>query len=217
MRAVVLLLLLASTAHAGLEWRERSCELWAVPGDTNVVARYAFTNGSDRPVTLTALTPSCGCTVASTAKKKYLPGEKGEVAVVFTVGDRRGRQDKTILVSTDDAPKPVTLDLHVTIAELFKIKPSALEWKRGEARTPKVLMLELAENQPIHVRDVKSSLPGLTPKLETQVEGQSYVVIVTPKDTATVTNGWLKIQTDFPAENPRALRVPVRITPSRSE
>lgn len=45
--------------------------------------------------------PDCGCVVAGLEKKRYEPGERGEILARFTMGDRRGQREKSIRVSTD--------------------------------------------------------------------------------------------------------------------
>ena len=174
LRPFLTLLSICSTCFAQLEWKERSQEFWAAPGDTNVVAHYTFTNSGTKAITIAAVATSCDCTTASMNKKIYRPGEKGEVTAIFTVANRTGVHDKTITVKSNDPKGPTALfKLRITIGDLIKIKPATIEWRTDEPKAPKTVMLDVAYNLPIHVLSVKSDSPMFMPKLQTLLDGQA--------------------------------------------
>lgn len=209
-RSLLFLLGLAAVARGGLEWDDLDCKLHTVTGGTNLVARYTFRNAGTNAVTITSVKSSCStCTTASADKKTYAPGEKGVVTAVFQVGAQTGVLDKTIAVSTTDAAQPVTtLQLRVSVGDLSKarfpepplrLKPAALEWKVGETKTPKTILIEVRGEAPIRVLGVKSDNPKLAAKLETLISGQSYGITVTPSATDKAMKGRLAVETDAPS------------------
>ena len=155
---------------------------------------------------------SCDCTTASTAQKNYRPGSKGTVTAIFAVGQRTGVHDKIITVSTNDPKEPQTiLKLHVLVSELLRITPTTLSWQVGDTAVPKALAIKVVSNSPVHVVRVVSDNPHMVSKLKTVEPGKEYTVLVTPQDTTTTIKTTLRIETDFPSKNPRALIVPLQI------
>ena len=136
MKAVtVFSLALLASAHAGLQWDNPEQTFAVKPADASVVAKYRFTNTGTNPVTIDSVRTSCGCTTATLTKKEYLPGESGEIEAHFDIGGRVGHQEKSILVTTSDAPqKPDVLHLIVNIPESVKITPEMVLWRVGERR-----------------------------------------------------------------------------------
>ncbi len=53
---------------------------------------FKFKNEGETPITIVDIQTSCGCTVAMSDKRNYLPNENGEIKGVFSVGDRKGVQ-----------------------------------------------------------------------------------------------------------------------------
>jgi len=90
-------------AYAALEWKQTVHEATVKEGEDEKKMTFAFVNKGESPVTIKSIQPCCGCTTAKLEKRFYKPGEKGEIEVVFKVGDRKGRQEKSIVVKTDDA------------------------------------------------------------------------------------------------------------------
>lgn len=80
----------------------------------------------------TSLRPSCDCLTAAASKQGFAPGERGTVRVEFTVAGRSGRQEKYVMVTTDDpAEKPVSLLVVVEISEPVAMHPRQLLWEKG--------------------------------------------------------------------------------------
>lgn len=64
--------------------------------------KFEFKNTGDAKLTISAVTPSCGCTAAVVGKKELEPGEKGAVNVVFDPSGNSGVLESSVLVSTEE-------------------------------------------------------------------------------------------------------------------
>jgi hypothetical protein len=95
----ILFTLLPPQLHAQLEWQQVELNKLANATDRKTSNAFPFTNTGDYPVTIESTKPDCGCVVAALEKKRYEPGESGEIVARFNIGDRR---EKTILVSSGD-------------------------------------------------------------------------------------------------------------------
>lgn len=66
---------------------------------------FKFTNTGNSPLVISAVEPTCGCTVAKDwPKKPVLPGESGQINVEFDSKDRVGAVIKTISIIANTAP-----------------------------------------------------------------------------------------------------------------
>lgn len=71
-----------------------------------VVHQFTVKNAGDRPLVITRVKASCGCTAVKTSKDNILPGETASIEARFTLKDRRGAQRKSILVESNDPARP---------------------------------------------------------------------------------------------------------------
>ena len=84
--------------RAEIVWKQKTVELHADAKSTVLEARFPFSNAGGRPVDITQVESSCGCTVVSLEKRHYEPHEGGEIVARYTVGTQAGVQKKTVLV-----------------------------------------------------------------------------------------------------------------------
>ncbi len=94
-------------AQAALTWETTEVDLHPGLSDKTAVAHFKYKNTGDKPVKITSVHPSCGCTTAALAKDVVGPNESGEITATFNIGDRSGVQMKSIAVRTDDADERV--------------------------------------------------------------------------------------------------------------
>lgn len=212
MRAALIWFLLSVPLFGQLAWESRTLEFKPMAGERSQSAKFKFQNAGQKPVTILNIQTSCGCTTAETAKKTYLPGEQGEVAVNFLFGGRRGPQNKSIVVSTDDSREAsVILIMKVDILELVKVRPSFLYWKKNAEKTPQTIDLKMTSSVPAKVVSVSSSDSHFTAELKPDEDGKEYELIVTPLDTSSPVLATLTIQTDYPAGRPESYKAYVQI------
>ena len=212
-RLLILLLLSTAAGSAQLRWEKPVQSFDRTPGDPAFEACYAFKNAGAAPVTIAKLRSSCGCTVAKLDKRTYAPGESGEVAVTFTLGDRRGLHVVGVTVTTDDkAAPPAQLNLRVQIVDPVKIEPELVWWRVGAAPEAKFVQFTIDPARPVRVKSVTSTNPRLAVRLETAKAGQQYSLRIQPADTASKEVAEIRVQTDFPPDQPRSYLIYARIT-----
>ena len=71
--------------------------------DGNGEHKFYFKNVSDKPVKLTYVKASCGCTATDYSKEVVKPGEKGYVKAVYRTKRRPGKFSKSVTVRAADA------------------------------------------------------------------------------------------------------------------
>ena len=71
-----------------------------------VETEFTFTNTGKSPLNIRKLKPNCGCTVSNLDKYDFAPGEKGTIKVKFNSAGRRGNQQKSVVIFTNDPHAP---------------------------------------------------------------------------------------------------------------
>jgi cytochrome c553 len=109
------LLPISASAQGGLAWDATVQEYHAQAGEAEKRFTFALTNASARDITLTAVTPSCGCTLVKLPSLpwKLAPGEKGRMDASMDWSGRYGLFSKTIQVETSEGPAVLTLKIHI--------------------------------------------------------------------------------------------------------
>lgn len=188
-----------AAAQAQLAWEKTEIELHPKPGDADAVATFKYENKGDKPVKITSVKSSCGCTVPALKKDEVAPGEKGELTATFTIGNRTGAQQKSVTVQTDDPLQPVTnLILKATIAQAITIQPTFVYWENGEAIKPKRITVKAGLGVTVTKVDVTSSSPEFTTKVEKGAAAGEFIINVLPKDTSRQLATTLTIKSDLP-------------------
>ena len=194
-----------------LTWENQKVELTAQVEDIQAIGVFRFKNSGGEVVTITSVKPSCGCTTAELAKAQYAPGETGEIKAVFKFNGGVGPQEKTILVTTSDAPaSPTLLTLRVTIPDLFTYSTRLLLWKMGTEPVDQSLTLTC-------LRKIKSlevepqATAAVVCRVETTEPGVKYVLTIRPKSTAQISNSAVPLVVKFADDTTQAQIVYVLI------
>ncbi len=206
------LLTLGLPVRAALEWHSREADLHPTLSDKTAVAHFKYKNTGDKPVKITAVKPSCGCTTAALPKEVVGPGESGEITATFHIGDRIGLQTKTIHVTTDDSAEgSVVLTLKADVPKLLEIAPAFLYWAKTEPLTPRTIEAKLGGDFPVTKLDVSSTDPDVKAVAAPVPNEKIFRITVTPKPGNRPINAALKIQPDYPKEAPKVFYANVRI------
>jgi hypothetical protein len=74
-----------------------------------VVLEHSFIlrNSWDKPLAISGMHTSCGCTVSEAPKKNLLPGEHTPINVKFHTQGYSGMVEQYVYVHTDDAMEPI--------------------------------------------------------------------------------------------------------------
>ncbi|WP_081721738.1 DUF1573 domain-containing protein [Geminisphaera colitermitum] len=117
------------TANAGpLRWEQQRADLRLKAGEKTASAIFTFVNTGAKPVRITSVESSCGCTAGKPDREEYAPGERGELRAEFNAGSRRGVQSNWIDVRTDAGGEPVRLEFVVVIPDPLTATPRMLTW-----------------------------------------------------------------------------------------
>lgn len=65
---------------------------------------FRFKNSGDKPLVISNVSASCGCTTPEKPEKPIKPGEMGFIKAVFDSKGREGRAEKTITVTANVNP-----------------------------------------------------------------------------------------------------------------
>lgn len=68
-----------------------------------VTHQFEFTNTGKKPLLISGVTTSCGCTVADYPRQPVLPGESGSLKVNFKSTGQTGFEEKSVAVQTNTA------------------------------------------------------------------------------------------------------------------
>jgi hypothetical protein len=99
--------IIAETEASKVVFYKEVHDFGKVPQGPKVETNFEFVNKGSTPLVIEKIQTSCGCTGATIGdKKEFAKGEKGTINVSFTTQGREGRQEKTVLVFTNDPKMP---------------------------------------------------------------------------------------------------------------
>lgn len=92
-----------------ISWKSETIDVGQIPQGTPKVIKFEFTNSTSKPVLVTNVKASCGCTATDYSKEPIAPGKTGYVNATFNAASA-GAFTKTVTVTTSDneAPKKLT-------------------------------------------------------------------------------------------------------------
>ena len=70
---------------------------------------FQFINTGSEPLIISNAKGSCGCTVPEWPKEPIQPNSVGNIAVQFNSGEKKGRQNKTVTLTTNCTPNTTIL------------------------------------------------------------------------------------------------------------
>ncbi len=82
-------------------------------GPTSTV--FQITNNTGKPLVITNVKSSCGCTTPEWTKEPIAPGKTGHVKATYNPSGRSGPFDKIIVVSTNSDPATIELRIKGTV------------------------------------------------------------------------------------------------------
>lgn len=85
--------------EAAIKFEKRTHDFGSINEvDGRVEAVFEFENVSNKPVTLTNVTASCGCTTPHWPKEPIAPGKKGYITATYNPAGRPGNFSKSITI-----------------------------------------------------------------------------------------------------------------------
>jgi hypothetical protein len=185
-----------------------------------VDAVFELVNEGNATLTVKAVRPTCGCTVAD-FDREIAPGATGTVKAKLDTKDFAGPISKSILVMTDDPQTPtVTLVIKADVRPFVEILPRPLIRFNAVSHEPMSQTFIVAGADPeqsLKVNKIESSVPFIATSIrklgeEEKLAGKSkdqYEVTMTLTDEAPVgpVNAVLTVNTDVK----EAPKVPVKV------
>ena len=89
-----------------MQFEETMFDFGNLKKNTTVSTEFLFTNSGKSALNIRAVKPNCGCTVPRLEKYDYAPGESGSIKVEFNSTGRRGSQQKSIVIFSNDPSAP---------------------------------------------------------------------------------------------------------------
>ena len=178
---------------------------------------FTVKNRGDKPLIISQIRSSCGCTAATLSARTIAPGSSGEVKVTFDSTNFAGQVTKTISIDSNDQRNPsAVLTLQGKVTEIIAVTPFPLNLGSLKAGSKKEVVLTLANrgNRIFSVTSVTSPQAAITGtvrggKVKPGGTGEIAVSVSVPREGRFL-SGYLTILTDHPQK--RELVVPVYAT-----
>jgi len=174
---------LAAVSAPALEWKTTHLELKIAPLQRTTETAFAFTNTSDRPVTIKGVDSSCDCLDARASAGVIAPGASGLIHAKFTLGERSGLYRRTIIVTTDESGPPVALTVELDVPEAATLSPRSLEWKIGGPVVGQTVEITVADGIEFTIDEYAPTSDAFILSLETLEPGRRFRLHAVPKST----------------------------------
>lgn len=101
---------------APISWKTDIIDVGEIPQGTPKVINYEFTNTSSKPVLITNVQGSCGCTATDYTKEPIAPGKTANVKATYNAANK-GVFTKTVTVTTSAETTPKVLTFKGVVIE----------------------------------------------------------------------------------------------------
>lgn len=184
--------------------------------DETTPVEFTFTlrNRGDAPLTISQVETSCGCTSTQIGGKSLAPGESTPLTVRFNPRGRRGRQEKQVVISSNDPRQPkLMLKLVGTVTADIDCQPQRVDFidiKERDA-VERTISVAIREGVIARVTGVSVSSDVIKASLSASGSGSDVRVVVStvPPIPPGVTRATVTITTDHPKYP--SITVPVQI------
>ncbi|MES2386954.1 MAG: DUF1573 domain-containing protein [Bacteroidota bacterium] len=120
----------ACMAQGVLKFDNESHDFGEVNEGDQAQYEYKFTNTGDKPVILSNVQASCGCTTPSWTKDPVLPGKTGVITASYNSSGRPGPFTKTVTVTSNATNSPLQLTFRGMVlkkSEIVNYTPEELK------------------------------------------------------------------------------------------
>ena len=105
------------TAQAKIKVVEPKVNFGSVKRGEMIKNTFEIVNTGNQPLLLTGADVSCSCTTVDFPKEPILPGEKTIVTVNFNTTTVYGRQDRVVMLNSNDPSGPAKLRYKGTVSQ----------------------------------------------------------------------------------------------------
>jgi hypothetical protein len=142
---------------------------------------FKFKNTGNKPLTITNVQPSCGCTTPDWTKSEIAPGKEGFVKATYDVNNRPGSFHKSITVYANTDPNIMLLTFSGEVIPRPKTITDSFPYQMGNLRlemnhvnfgiiynnskdTTQYLNIVNTGTKPITIKDFKTTVSHITSK-----------------------------------------------------
>ncbi|MDP4151692.1 MAG: DUF1573 domain-containing protein [Bacteroidota bacterium] len=90
-----------SSQFTNIEWLDSAKDFGSIQEGQKLEVTFRFKNSGDKPLVISQVRPSCGCTVAEQPKDPVPPGGEGLIKAIFNSEGHVGPNHKTLYVSAN--------------------------------------------------------------------------------------------------------------------
>lgn len=189
---VLLAVLLPLTTRA-LDWEHRTATAVTAPFQKSLVLTFPFKNTSGSVSTLKDIATNCDCVTATLDRSSYAPGQTGKLTAVFAVGERYGRYERTITVTTSDTAEPAKLTVLIDSPEIVVPTPRTVDWVIGSAGKPQTVDLVVEPGVRMVFAEHFAINDSFLVTLEEVEAGRRYRLRISPRSTALPANTAIRV------------------------
>jgi len=104
-----------SRTKTGIKFADITHNFGNIQQDSKNTKVFKFTNTGSEPLIIEAAKGSCGCTVPKFPKEPILPGQTGDIEVVYSPGKQQGAQNKTVTITANTDPINTVINITATV------------------------------------------------------------------------------------------------------
>jgi hypothetical protein len=152
-----------------IQFERTTYDFGATSQVASVTGVFKFKNVGDATLKVEPPHPSCGCTVADLKPDTLQPGETGELAFTFHLGQVKAHLEKNIAVTSNDPEAPVvTLIIKADYTPLFELVPMVVtpNLTFGLDEAEQAVTLTRSDGKPLRIARLDASKPWITAKVE---------------------------------------------------
>jgi uncharacterized protein DUF1573 len=90
-----------SSQFTTIQWLDSAKDFGTIQEGQKLEVNFRFRNSGDKPLVISQVRPSCGCTVAEQPKEPVPPGAEGLIKAIFNSEGHVGSNHKTLYVSAN--------------------------------------------------------------------------------------------------------------------
>lgn len=98
-----------------IQWIDSARNFGNINEGQKLAISFRFKNSGSKPLVITSVKPTCGCTVADYPKEPIAPGKEGEITGEFDSNGREGLQRKHLTVKSNTSPAEQDITFEVNV------------------------------------------------------------------------------------------------------
>lgn len=106
--------IIENVADTVISWKVETIDVGKIPQGTPKTIKFEFTNSTSKPVLITNVRASCGCTATDYSKESIAPGKTGYVNAIYNAAGA-GVFSKSVTVTTSDSDSSKQLTFKGTV------------------------------------------------------------------------------------------------------